>query len=166
MLGWDGIWNDQEKPRKAPRPGKAHLEVERALKQSSQQAQGTTVKNPVGAEGREGQCKGTWGGRGATEPLASGRQGAALHVLKGTTSTLKSCTPFIRPGEGRGHHECPHFLPETVVLTERKLARSWLPQPVVGPSGHVAHVAAEGEGWAVTPQSRFDVGSLCSTPIG
>lgn len=111
VLGWGGIRNDQEKPRKSPRPEKAHLEVERALKQSSQEAQGTTVKKPVGAEGREGQCKGTWQGRGATAPLASGRQGAALLVLKGTTSTLKSCTPFIMPGEGRGHHERPHFVP-------------------------------------------------------
>ena len=82
------------------------------------------------------------------------------------TSTLKSCTPFIRQGEGRGHHERAHFLPQTVVLTEMKLARSWLPQPVVVPSGHVAHVAVEDEGWAVTSQSRSDVGLLRSTPIG
>lgn len=106
------------------------------------------------------------GGQGATAPLGPGRQRAALRLLKGMVSTLKSCTPFIRQGEGHGYHEHPHFLPQTVVLTEMKLARSWLPQPVVVPSGHVAHVAAEGEGWAVTSQSRSDVGSLCSTPIG
>ena len=91
-----------------------------------------------------------------------GRPGAALRVLKGMTSTLKSCTPFIRQGEGHGHHKRAHFLPQMVVLTEMKLARSWLPQPVVVPSGHVAHVAAEGEGCAVTSQSRSDVGLLCS----
>lgn len=103
------------------------------------------------------------GAGGVTAPLGPGRLGAALRVLKGMTSTLKSCTPFIRQGEGHGHHKRAHFLPQMVVLTE---ARSWLPQPVVVPSGHVAHVAAEGEGCAVTSQSRSDVGLLCSTPIG
>lgn len=120
----------------------------------------------MGAEGREGHQKGARGGRGVTAPLGPGRPGAALRVLKGMTSTLKSCTPFIRQGEGHGHHKRAHFLPQMVVLTEMKLARSWLPQPVVVPSGHVAHVAAEGEGCAVTSQSRSDVGLLCSTPIG
>lgn len=109
----------------------------------------------MGAEGREGHQKGARGGRGATAPLGSGRPGAALRVLKGMTSTLKRCTPFIRQGEGRGHQERAHFLPQTVVLTEMKLARPWLPQPVVVPSGHVGHVAVEDEGWAVTSQSRL-----------
>lgn len=76
---------------------------------------------------------------------APGEAGAALGVSK-ETSPLKSCTRYMRQGKGCSHHECPHLPPQKVALTGTKPARSRLPQPVAVLSGHVAHVAVEGEG--------------------